>query len=120
MHSGSEASCRGSSRCPRLHFSAEQKVALVKRHLVDGVPVSNLRDEHGILPTQFYQWQKQLFEQGALCRAISCSVANTKRVCSNFWCLYQSSRDGIAKINPKRQLNHLVGFVLLERRQTFS
>jgi transposase-like protein len=32
---------------------------------VDGVPISDLCDQHHILPTQFYQWQKQLFENGA-------------------------------------------------------
>ena len=55
----------GSPRRERRHFTAEQKVAIVKRHLVDGVPVSDLCDEHQLLPTQFYQWQKQLFEGGA-------------------------------------------------------
>ena len=52
------------SRKQRRSFSAEQKVAIVRRHLVEGVPVSDLCDEHQILPTQFYQWQKQLFENG--------------------------------------------------------
>jgi transposase-like protein len=55
----------GSPRRERRHFTAQQKVAIVKRHLVDGVPVSDLCDEHQLLPTQFYQWQKQLFEGGA-------------------------------------------------------
>jgi|SRR6478735_3158861 transposase len=55
----------GSPRRERRHFTPEQKVAIVKRHLVDGVPVSDLCDEHQLLPTQFYQWQKQLFEGGA-------------------------------------------------------
>lgn len=55
----------GSTRRERRSFTAEQKVAIVKRHLVDGVPVSDLCDEHDLLPTQFYQWQKQLFEGGA-------------------------------------------------------
>jgi transposase len=55
----------GASRRERRHFTAEQKVVIVKRHLVDGVPVSDLCDQHDILPTQFYQWQKQLFEGGA-------------------------------------------------------
>ena len=50
----------------RRHFSNEQKVAIVKRHLVDKVSVSDLCDEFKILPTQFYQWQKQLFENGAV------------------------------------------------------
>ena len=54
-----------SSRRERRQFTAEQKVALVKRHLVDGVPISELCDAEQILPTQFYQWQKQLFESGA-------------------------------------------------------
>jgi transposase-like protein len=40
-------------------------VTIVKRHLVDGVPISELCDEHHIQPTQFYLWQKQLFENGA-------------------------------------------------------
>ena len=49
----------------RRHFTPQQKVAIVKRHLVDGVPISDLCDQHHLLPTQFYQWQKQLFENGA-------------------------------------------------------
>lgn len=39
----------------RRHFTASQKAAIVKRHLVDGVAVSDLCDELQIQPTQFYQ-----------------------------------------------------------------
>ena len=53
------------SRKQRRQFDGPQKVAIVKRHLVDKVPVSDLCDEYHIQPTQFYQWQKQLFENGA-------------------------------------------------------
>ncbi len=42
------------------------KVAIVRRHLVEGVPVSDLCDELNIKPTQYYAWQKQLFENGSL------------------------------------------------------
>lgn len=59
------ASKNNSAGRQRRQFTPEQKVAIVKRHLVDGVPVSDLCDEHQILATQFYQWQKQLFEGGA-------------------------------------------------------
>ena len=45
-------------------FSPEQKVAIVRRHLLEQVPVSDLCDEQGIHPTVFYRWQKQLFENG--------------------------------------------------------
>ena len=58
----------------RRHLSAKQKVAIVRQHLIDKVPVSDLCDEHGIQPTRFYQWQKQLFEQGA-------AVFDRKRAC---------------------------------------
>ena len=46
----------------RRHFTTEQKVALLKRHLVDKVPVSDLCDEEELQPSVFYQWQRQLFE----------------------------------------------------------
>jgi transposase-like protein len=55
----------GSNSRERRHFSPQQKVAIVKEHLVDGVPISDLCDRHRIQPTQFYLWQKQLFENGS-------------------------------------------------------
>jgi transposase len=55
----------GSTRRERRHFSAAQKAAIVKAHLVDRVPISDLCERHAITPTQFYQWQKQLFEGAA-------------------------------------------------------
>ena len=48
----------------RRQFTAADKVAIVKAHLVDKVPVSDLCDKHEILPTQFYGWQKIFFENG--------------------------------------------------------
>jgi transposase-like protein len=55
----------GSNSRERRHFSPQQKVAIVKEHLVDGVPISDLCDRHHLQPAQFYLWQKQLFENGA-------------------------------------------------------
>ncbi len=52
-------------RKERRNISAQDKVAILRRHLVDKVPVSDLCDEHQIQPAQFYQWQKQFFENGA-------------------------------------------------------
>ena len=49
----------------RRQFAPEEKVAIVRRHLLEQVPVSNLCDEYGIQPTMFYRWQKQLFENAA-------------------------------------------------------
>ena len=49
----------------RRHFSAQEKAAIVKRHVIDRVPVSDLCDEFGLQPTQIYNWQKQLFDNAA-------------------------------------------------------
>jgi transposase len=46
----------------RRHYSAEQKAAIVRRHLVDKVPVSDLCDEYGIQPSVFYHWQKVVLD----------------------------------------------------------
>ncbi len=49
----------------RRNFKGEEKVAILRRHLVEQLPVSKVCEEAGIKPTQFYQWQKQFFENGA-------------------------------------------------------
>jgi transposase-like protein len=49
----------------RRHFSGQEKMTILRRHLVDKVPVSQLCEENRIQPTQLYGWQKVLFEQGA-------------------------------------------------------
>src|ERR1700688_3826684 len=55
-----------SEKQTRRHFTPQEKVAIVKRHLLEGVAVSNLCDEFKIHPTLFYQWQRQLFENAHL------------------------------------------------------
>jgi transposase len=49
----------------RKHYTPEEKVAILRRHLVEGVPISDLCDELGLQPTMFYRWQKEFFENGA-------------------------------------------------------
>jgi transposase-like protein len=49
----------------RKNYTAEEKVAILKRHLLEKVPVSDLCDELGLNPTVFYGWQKLFFENGA-------------------------------------------------------
>ena len=48
----------------RKNYTAEEKVAILKRHLLEKAPVSDLCDELGLNPNVFYAWQKQLFENG--------------------------------------------------------
>src|SRR5215469_7984640 len=52
-------------RKERKHFTPEEKVAILRRHLVDKVAVSELCEELGLRPTMFYRWQRELFENRA-------------------------------------------------------
>jgi transposase-like protein len=51
-------------RNERKHYTAEEKVAILRRHLLDRVPISSLCEELGLQPTVFYRWQKEFFENG--------------------------------------------------------
>ena len=49
----------------RRHFTPEQKVAILRQHLLERVPLSDVCNQHRIAPTLFYAWQKAFFENGA-------------------------------------------------------
>ena|SRR5664279_1794574 len=49
----------------RNHYTPEEKVAILRRHLLDHEPISKLCNELGLKPTVFYRWQKEFFENGA-------------------------------------------------------
>lgn len=48
----------------RRPFTAEQKVAAIRRHLVEKTKVSDLCSELKIHPNQYYEWQRSFFENG--------------------------------------------------------
>ena len=54
-------------RKERRHFTAEEKVAILRRHLLDKVPVSDLCEELSLQPTVFYRWQKEFFRERGGC-----------------------------------------------------
>jgi transposase len=47
----------------RKHYTPAEKVSILRRHLVEGAPISDLCDELGLQPTVFYRWQKEFFER---------------------------------------------------------
>lgn len=52
-------------RKPRIRYTAQEKVALLGRHLLEKVAVSDICREHGLQPTVFYRRQQEFFEYGA-------------------------------------------------------
>lgn len=67
------------SKRTRRHHTTEQKVDLLKRHLVDKVPVSDLCTEEDLQPSLFYTWQRQLFENLAGAFTTPASEGPSKR-----------------------------------------
>ncbi len=48
------------------HRGAEEKVKLLRRHLIEKVPISKICEEEQIVPSLFHRWQEQLFVNGAV------------------------------------------------------
>ena len=61
------------SKRTRRNYTSEQKAALLKEHLVDKTPISDICDKHKLQPSLFYGWQRQLFENAE--RALSAPKA---------------------------------------------
>lgn len=47
----------------RRHFSAEQKAAVVRRHLGGKEPISKLAEELGVQPSLIHNWVNQVLAQ---------------------------------------------------------
>ncbi len=50
----------------RKNYTPEDKVSILRKHLVEGTPVSELCDQYQLQPTVFCRWQKQFFKKGAI------------------------------------------------------
>lgn len=67
----------------RKRRTPEEKLELLKRHLVKGEKVSDICEEQDIAPSQFYGWQQSLFDNGALAlerKGSSSAAKESKRV----------------------------------------
>ena len=49
----------------RKNYTPEEKVSILKKHLLEKVLVSDLCDQYGLHPTVFHRWLKEFFENGA-------------------------------------------------------
>ena len=62
----------------RHHHRPDEKLAILREHLVDRKPVPEVCERHGIQPSLFYYWQRQLFENGAAAFAPTSRVASSR------------------------------------------
>ena len=78
----------------RKHLTGEEKVAVLRRHLIDKPAVSDLCDAVGIRPSQLYRWLQQFFENGA--QALERNGGTDAAVRSHTRCGWKSSRPSSA------------------------
>ena len=62
----------------KRRFSGSEKVAILKRHLVNGESIADICDDLRLNPNLFYRWQKTFFENGA--KAFEVSKASPSRL----------------------------------------
>ena len=73
------------SQTERRHFGGQEKVKILRMHLLEGKPLSDLCEQHKINPSLFYQWQRTFFEKGA--RAFEgCDHTRTVTDCARILC----------------------------------
>ncbi|HPE85325.1 MAG TPA: transposase [Chlamydiales bacterium] len=48
----------------RVYVSAETKIEILKKVMMQGCKISDLCEEYGIKPSSVYQWQNELFSRG--------------------------------------------------------
>ena len=49
----------------RRQYRPEEKIRILRLHLLESQPVSEICEKEGLHPTLFYQWQRTFFENGA-------------------------------------------------------
>ena len=54
------------AKSKKKFHTPEEKVAILKKHLLEGVPLSDICDQYGLHPSVFYRWQREFFEKGHL------------------------------------------------------
>ena len=50
----------------RKHYSAEQKIIILRELLENNIPISQVAEKYGVHVNDIYNWKKRLFESATL------------------------------------------------------
>ena len=67
-------------RRKRRHYTPEQKAALLQRHVMDKVPVSEICNEEKLAPSVFYGWLKTLLANAPVALVSPCGSSPEKKL----------------------------------------
>jgi transposase-like protein len=51
-------------RKERHNYTPEEKVTILRRHLIEKQPISDICEKFSLQPNVFHRWMKQFFENG--------------------------------------------------------
>ncbi|MBK7994135.1 MAG: transposase [Blastocatellia bacterium] len=51
---------------PKRKYSPSEKVAILRKHLIEKVAISKVCEENRLQPKLFYKWQQEFFERGEM------------------------------------------------------
>ncbi len=54
------------SKRRRRRFTADEKAAILRRHLSDKVSIADLAEEYRLQPSVLYEWQRSLLDNAAV------------------------------------------------------
>lgn len=60
-------------------YTSEEKTIILREHLENNVPISEIAEKYGIHPNAVYKWKKQLFEQAPVSLARKSPRQNRKK-----------------------------------------
>ncbi len=52
------------SKRKHRQYTPKEKVGILRLHLLEDKPISEICEENKLQPSVYYRWQKQFFEQG--------------------------------------------------------
>lgn len=90
----------------RKRYTGDEIIAILRKHMIDGKPVSEVCDEAGIHPTQFYRWRAMLFESGGSVFDRRSDRAESRAV--------EAANEKVAELEKKLQRKHEVLSELME------
>jgi transposase len=53
------------STTKRRNYTPQGKVEILRKHILEGMAVSDVCDGYGLNPNFLFRWQKEFFENGA-------------------------------------------------------
>ena len=99
------------SKKRRRRFTADEKAAILRRHLSDKVSIADLAEEYRLQPSVLYEWQRSLLDNAAA------ALEPKRRSQSQEAKLGSRIRELVARVRKKNEVIAEVSEALLQAKK---